>query len=130
MNEQTQKKQSSTGGELLLVVVLILIAASVFIFCPGMVLVAFFKTCFSCSWDVSQTWTFGIAISVAVWFGFYIRAHDFRKSLKRYLALCAFTLGVFAFSHFGLKTKFTEDAIHCYFPPSQAPPQNTSPIVH
>ncbi len=122
MNEQTQKKQSSGVGELLAIVVLILIAGAVFIFSPGMVLVALFKSCFSCSWDTSQLWTFGITISVAVWLGFYIRARDFRTAFVRYLVLCGIVLGVFAFSHFGLKTKFTADTILWYFPQSPAAP--------
>ena len=127
MNEQTQKKQSSGVGDLLAVVVLILFAGAVFIFSPGMVLVAFFKSCFSCSWDTSQLWTFGITISVAVWLGFYIRTRDFRTAFVRYLVLCGIILGVFAFSHFGLKSKFTADTILLYFPQSPATPSPSPP---
>ena len=133
MNEQTQTRQSSGVGELLAIVVLILIAGfvawAVFIFSPGMVLAAVFKSWFSCSWDTSQLWTFGITISVAVWFGFYIGARDFRTGFVRYLVLCGIILGGFAFSHFGLKSKFTDDAILWYFPqsadtPTPSPSQN------
>lgn len=129
MNEQTQRKQSSVVGDLVAIVVLILFAGVVFIFSPGMVMVALFKSCFSCSWDTSQLWTFGITISVAVWSGFYIRARDFRTAFMRYLVLCGIVLGVFAFSHFGLKSKFTANTILWYFPqspatPSSSPPQN------
>ena len=109
------------------IVVLILFAGAVFIFSPGMVFVALFKSCFSCSWDASQLWTFGITISVAIWSGFYIRARDFRTAFMRYLVLCGIVLSVFAFSHFGLKSKFTDDAILWYFPRSPATPSPSQP---
>lgn len=127
MNEQTQKKQSSVVGDLVAIVVLILFAGVVFIFSPGMVLVALFKSCFSCSWDTSQLWTFGITISVALWLGFCICARAFRTASMRYLVLCGIVLSAFAFSHFGLKSKFTADTILWYFPRAPAAPNSTPP---
>jgi hypothetical protein len=79
------------------------------------------------SWFSCSFWTFGIAISVALWFGFCICARAFRTASMRYLVLCGIVLSIFAFSHFGLKSRFTADTIPWYFPHSPATPNPTPP---
>lgn len=127
MTQQSQDKRSSAFGGLgFFILAAIVVFAGVLIFCPGLVLIAFFKSWFSPAWGAAQMWTFGVALSVAIWFGFYAFSRSFRKASVHYLILCLTVLAIFAFSHFGLQTRFSENAIAWYFPRGTA---NTSPAI-
>lgn len=123
--EVKERKPNSGLGNLALLIGAVLLLSVVFLFCPGMLIAAFLRSWFT-SWDVAQMWTFGIAISVAIWVGMYSISRDWRKTGIRYVVLCFFVSAIFVISHFGFRTHFTNDAIAYYFPKLADPYEDTA----
>lgn len=115
--QSQENKNSRAGGLMFLVVAALILFAAVLIFCPGLVLVAFVRSLFLPNWTAVQMWTFGVASAVVIWLGLYGATRNVRRGTIGYLILCVTVLAVFAFSHFGLQTKFTANALAWYLPP-------------